>query len=494
MTIQKGLAMALNYRLIAKITTATAVLIGAAMIPSMAVCVIYGEADAALAFLKCIVPIVAAGLLATRLIRPRRENLRMRDGFLVVALCWLLASFLGALPFVISGSIPSMTDAFFETASGFSTTGSSILTDIESLPRGILFWRSFTHWLGGMGILVFFVALLPSLGIGGQNIINAETTGPVKDKITPKTSDSAKTLYTIYCGMTAAEVIFLMLGGVSLYDALLHTFGTVGTGGLSNYSSSVGHFGSAYVDIVIAVFMMLAGINFNLYYHVLRGKPKELFSDYEFRGYLTILAIATGLIAWNLIRNNIYDAGNALRHSFFQVSSITTTTGYSTTDFDLWPTFSKMVLFILMFVGGCSSSTGGGVKVIRVLLLFKLARRGLYRRLHPRAVVAIKADGKALPSEVISGVSSFTLLYIGLLFLGTLLLSLENLDLVSTFTAVLASLGNVGPGFGLVGPAMNYSLFSAPAKLLLSLYMIIGRLELYTIILLFTPGYWNPDR
>lgn len=486
--------MALNYRLIIKVTTAISVLIGISMIPSLAVCVIYGETDAAAAFLKCIVPMVAVGLFATALNRPRRNNLRMRDGMLVVALCWILASFLGALPFVVSKSIPSLADAFFEAASGFSTTGSSILTDIESLPKGILFWRSFTHWLGGMGILVFFVALLPSLGIGGQNIINAETTGPVKDKITPKTSDSAKMLYTIYIGMSAAEVVFLLLGGVSLYDALLHTFGTVGTGGLSCYGDSIGHFQSAYVDIVIAVFMLLAGVNFNLYYQALRGKPKELLSDYEFRGYIVILAIATGLIAWNLTQNHVYSAGTALRHSFFQTVSITTTTGYSTVNFDLWPTFSKMVLFILMFVGGCSSSTGGGIKVIRVLLLFNLARRGLYQRLHPRAVVAIKADGKALPSTVISGVASFVFLYIGLLFFGTFLLSLENLDLVSTFTAVLSSLGNVGPGFGLVGPAMNYSIFSAPAKLLLSLYMIVGRLELLTIILLFTPGYWNPDR
>lgn len=487
--------MVLNFRLIAKITSAILVLIGVSMIPSMAVSVIYGETAAAAAFLKCILPMVVIGTILMRKIRPWSRTLRMRDGFLTVAFCWLLASLLGGIPFVLSGSMNSFADAFFETASGFTTTGSSILTDIEVLPKGILFWRSFTHWLGGMGILVFFIALLPSLGIGGQNIINAETTGPIKDKITPKTSDAAKMLYTIYIGMTILEVVLLMVGGMSLYDSLVHTFGTVGTGGLSIYNTSIGFYHNAYFDIVIAVFMMLAGVNFNLYYHLLSGNPKEFFSDYELRGYLVILGVATGLIAWNLLANGLYDsAGEALRYSFFQSSSIITTTGYSTTNFDLWPTFSKMVLFILMFVGGCSSSTGGGVKVIRVLLLFKLVRRGMYRRLHPRAVVPLKLAGRSLPSEVVSGVSSFVFLYIGLIFLGTLLLSLENFDMVSTFTAVLASIGNIGPGFDLVGPAMNYSIFSAPAKVLLSIYMIIGRLELFTIVLLAAPAFWNPDR
>ncbi|WP_246019759.1 TrkH family potassium uptake protein [Bacilliculturomica massiliensis] len=487
--------MVLNYRLIAKIMSAILVLIGASMIPSMAVSLLYGDTVSAAAFLKCMVPMILVGAVLMKKIRPWSRTLRMRDGFLTVALCWLLASLLGGLPFVLSGAIPSFVDAFFETASGFTTTGSSILTDIEVLPRGILFWRSFTHWLGGMGILVFFIALLPSLGIGGQNIVNAETTGPIKDKLTAKISDSAKLLYTIYIGMTVIEVVLLCLGGMSLYDSLVHTFGTVGTGGLSVYNSSIGHYGSAYIHVVIAVFMMLAGINFNLYYHLISGNPREFFSDYELRGYIAILGIATGLIAIDLVRSGIYDgAGEALRYSFFQSSSIITTTGYSTTNFDLWPTFSKMVLFILMFVGGCSSSTGGGVKVIRVLLLFKLVRRGLYRRLHPRAVVPLKLGGRALPSEVMSGVSSFIFLYIGLLFAGTLLLSFEGFDLVSTFTAVLASIGNIGPGFELVGPSMNYSIFSAPAKILLSIYMIIGRLELFTIILLATPTFWNPDR
>ena len=487
--------MVLNYPLIAKITLAITVLIGVAMIPSALVSAIYAETDCMVAFIKCILPMVFVGLLGMKLIHIKSPSLKLRDGFLVVALCWFLASLLGSLPFLLSGAIPSFADAFFETTSGFSTTGSSILTDIEILPRGILFWRSFTHWLGGMGILVFFVALLPALGIGGQNIINAETTGPIKDKLTPKVSDSAKILYFIYIGMTLLEIILLMAGGLSFYDALIHTFGTVGTGGLSTYNTSIAHFDSLYVDMIIALFMFLSGINFNLYYQLLRGKVREFFHDYELRGYLVILGIAILLIAMNLYSTHTYESlGDALRYSVFQSSSIITTTGYATADFDLWPTFSKTVLFLLMFVGGCSSSTGGGVKVIRVLLLFKLIRRGMHRRLHPRAIIPVKLSGKAVPSEIVSGVSSFIFLYIGLIFLGTLLISLENIDLVSAATAVIASIGNIGPGFSLVGPTMNYSFFSAPAKVLLSLFMMVGRLELFTIILLFTPAFWDPDR
>lgn len=487
--------MVLNFHLIAKIASAILALIGFSMIPSMLVSVIYGETDTVAAFLKCIIPMILIGLLCMKRIRPLSTALKTRDGLLVVALSWFLASLLGGLPFILSGSIPSMVDAFFETVSGFTTTGSTIVQDVEILPKGILFWRSFTHWLGGMGILVFFIALLPSLGISGQNIINAETTGPIKDKLTPKISDSAKLLYTIYVGMTILEVVLLLLGGVNLFDALVHTFGSVGTGGLSSYNDSIGHFNSAYVDIVVGVFMMLSGINFNLYYHLLSGKPKEFFSDFELRGYVIILGGATLLIAANLFATGLYaNVGDALRYSFFQSSSIITTTGYSTADFDLWPTFSKMVLFLLMFVGGCSSSTGGGIKVIRICLLFKLVRREMYHRLHPRAVLPLKLRGKALPSDVVSGVSSFVFLYLLLMLFGTLLLSLENFDILSTLTAVIASIGNIGPGFGLVGPTMNYSVFSDPGKILLSILMIIGRLELFTVVLLAAPTFWNPDK
>ncbi|MEA4987913.1 MAG: TrkH family potassium uptake protein [Anaerovorax sp.] len=487
--------MVLNYKLILKVDAAIGILLAAAMIPSLIVSLLYNEIDAAISFARCIVPMLFLGAFVVYKIKPTSSTLRMRDGFLIVASCWILASIFGAFPFLLSNSIPSFIDAFFETASGFSTTGASILTDIEVLPKGILFWRSFTHWLGGMGILVFAIALLPALGIGGQRIIRAETPGPTLDKLSPKISDSARILYSMYFGMTLLEVILLCIGGVNLYDALVHTFGTVGTGGLSSYNNSIAHFDSIYVDIVITVFMILAGVNFNLYYLLLQRKIKDFFSDYELRGYLIIIAIATVLIAWNLWSTNTYDTiGESLRYSVFQAASITTTTGYSTTNFDLWPTFSKMVLFLLMFVGGCSSSTGGGVKVIRVLILLKLIRRGMYRKLHPRAVVPVKIQGKAIPSATVSGITSFPVLYACLLLFGSLIISLENFDMLTSISSVAACLGNIGPGFELVGPSANYSAFSDFSKMFLAFYMLIGRLELFTIMLLFAKLFWNPDR
>ncbi len=487
--------MVLNYKLILKVDAAIGILLAAAMLPSLLVSLLYNEANAAIAFARCIAPMLLLGSLIVYKIKLTTSTLRMRDGFLIVASSWLLASIFGAFPFLLSGSIPSFVDAFFETASGFSTTGSTILTDVEALPKGILFWRSFTHWLGGMGILVFAIALLPALGIGGQRIVRAETPGPTLDKLSPKISDSARILYAMYFGMTILEVILLCIGGVSLYDSLVHTFGSVGSGGLSSYNDSIAHFNSLYVDIVITVFMVLAGVNYNLYYLLLQKRLRDFFSDYELRGYLLIIGIATLLIAWNLWSTKTYDnIGEALHHSVFQAASITTTTGYATADYNVWPTFSKMVLFLLMFVGGCSSSTGGGVKVIRVLILLKLIRRGMYRKLHPRAVVPVKIQGRSVPSDTVSGITSFAVLYMCLLLFGSLVISLENYDMLTCISAVASCLGNIGPGFELVGPASNFSSFSDFSKMFLSFYMLIGRLELFTIMLLFTKFFWNPDR
>ncbi|WP_324824393.1 TrkH family potassium uptake protein [Sinanaerobacter sp. ZZT-01] len=487
--------MVLNYKLILKVDAAIGILLAVAMIPSLIVSLLYNETDAAVAFARCIAPMLLLGSFAVYKIRPTTSTLHMRDGFLIVASSWILASIFGSVPFLLSHTIPSFVDAFFETASGFSTTGSTILTNIELLPKGILFWRSFTHWLGGMGILVFAIALLPALGIGGQRIIRAETPGPTLDKLSPKISDTARILYSMYFGMTLLEVILLCLGGVSLYDSLVHTFGTVGTGGLSSYNDSIAHFNSIYVDIVITIFMVLAGINFNLYYLLLQKRIKDFFSDYELRGYLLIIGIATILIALNLWFTKTYDTiGESLRYSVFQAASITTTTGYGTADFNLWPTFSKMVLFLLMFVGGSSSSTGGGVKVIRVLILLKLIRRGIYRKLHPRAIVPVKIQGRSIPSDTVSGITSFAVLYVCLLLFGSLVISLENFDMMTSISSVAACLGNIGPGFELVGPSSNYSMFSDFSKMFLSFYMLIGRLELFTIILLFSKLFWNPDR
>lgn len=487
--------MVLNYRAIVRLSGIIIVLLAGLMLPSLLVSYIYGEQDAISSFLYTILPMLVIGNIIMISVKADFNHLRIRDGFVIVALCWTLGSVLGAIPFFISGYIPNFIDAFFETASGFTTTGSTILVNIEILPKGLLFWRSFTHWIGGMGILVFAIALLPMLGISGQRIAKAETTGPTFGKLTPKLTESAKILYTIYIGFTILEIVLLMLGGMNLYDSLIHTFGSIGTGGFSNYNASIAHFDSLYIEIVIIVFMLLAGTNFTLYYYALRGHWRDFFSDGEFRWYLLIFGSAMLLITLNLWLSSTYDSiGQSIRFSFFQSASIMTTTGFGSADFDLWPTFSKMILFILMFIGGSSSSTSGGMKVVRIMIIFKLIKRGIAVRLHPRAVISIKINEKAIPADTSSAVANFILLFVGIFFIGSLLLSLENYDLETTISAVAACLGNIGPGFNLVGPVLNYSLFSDASTFMLAILMLIGRLELFTIILLFTRQFWNPDK
>lgn len=487
--------MVLHYRAAIKLIGIITVLLAGFMLPCLFVSLIYGEADSAEAFIRTIVPMLIVGSFISFAVKADFNHLKTRDGYVTVALCWTLASVLGAVPFVISGYIPNFIDAFFETVSGFTTTGASILPDIEVLPKSLLFWRSFTHWIGGMGIIVFAIALLPMLGISGQRIAKAETTGPTFGKLTPKLTDSSKILYIIYIGMTVLEVLFLILGGMSPFDSLINTFGTVGTGGFSNYNISITHYNNLYYEVVIGIFMVLAGVNFTLYYYTLRGHWREFFSDGELKCYLIVFGSAVALIALNLWLSGSYDSlGQSLRHSFFQSASIMTTTGFASTDFNLWPSFSKMILFILMFIGGCSSSTAGGMKTVRFLLLLKLMKRGIAIRQHPRAVISIKLNTKPIPADTVSAAANFVFLYFGIFFIGTILLSLENHDLITTVSAVASCLGNVGPGFNLVGPMVNYSLFTDASTLMLALIMLIGRLELFTIILLFTRQFWNPDR
>jgi len=487
--------MVLNYKAILKLSGIIIVMMAVLMVPSLLVAFLYGETETMRAFITTILPMLFAGGMIAVGVKAQFDHLKVREGFFIVALCWTLCSVLGSFPFILSGYIPNFFDAFFETVSGFTTTGSSILTDVEILPKGLLFWRSFTHWIGGMGIIVFAMALLPMLGISGQRITKAETTGPTFGKLTSKMTESAKILYLIYIGMTLLQVFLLMLGGMSLFDSLINTFGSVGTGGFSNYNVSIAHYNNLYFEIIISVFMILAGTNFSLYYYALRGHWKDLFSDSEIRCYLIIIGSAILLIALNLWSSNSYDTlGESFRYSIFQSASIMTTTGFASANFDVWPTFSKMILFILMFIGGCSSSTAGGIKVIRILILFKLLKRGIAVRLHPRAIVSIKVNHKPISSDTISAVVCFVFLYFGIFFGATLLLSLEGFDLITNSSAAAACLGNIGPGFNLVGPVLNYSLFSDLSTFLLSILMLVGRLELFTIILLFTRHFWNPDK
>ncbi len=486
--------MDLHVKLLARITGFLFILAALAMVLPTVVSVIYGEEKSTFSFLAVILPSLFVGILMVLFIKPSHNTLHMRDGFIMVAMSWILISAIAALPYVIHGCIPHYVDAFFEAASGFSTTGASILNDIESLPKSMLFWRSFAHWLGGMGILVFAVALLPALGISGQMIVRAETPGPTLSKVTPHTSDMARVLYLIYTGMTIAETLFLLLGGLSFYDAIVHTFATVGTGGFSTYNASIAAFQSPYVEGVITVFMIFSGVNFNLYFLALAGGLRHFWRDAEFRLYILITLLATLATTLYLTATQTYSSLlTSFRYSVFQVVSILTTTGFSTTDFALWPTFTLLILFGLFFVGGSSSSTGGGVKVVRVLVLLQLIKRNLALRIHPNALVTIKLDHKPLHSSTVQGISSFLFLYLLLVFITGLLVSLDGFDLMTSFSAAASCVGNIGPGFHDVGPAFNYSIFSAPVKWVLSFAMIAGRLELFTLLMLLSRRFWNPN-
>ena len=458
------------------------------MLP-MAVAAAYGEA--VLPFLIPALLLAVIGL-ALGLKAPKRSSLYARDGFAVVALAWVLMSVFGALPFVISGDIPHFVDAFFETVSGFTTTGASILTEIEPLHRGILFWRSFTHWVGGMGVLVFVMAILPmSAGDGhGMHLMRAEVPGPSVGKLVSRMGDTAKILYGIYLAMTVLEIVLLLLGGMSLFDACIHAFGTAGTGGFSSRNLSVGAYDSAYFDVVIGVFMLLFGVNFNLYYFLLIKRFRDVFRSEELRAYLLIVGAAVAAIAADIV--HIYGTvGLSLRYAFFQVASIITTTGFATADFNAWPEFSRAILVILMFIGACAGSTGGGVKVARVVILCKTSLGDMRKMLHPNAVTTVRFEGKPLTDRTIRSVHLFLTVYILIFTISVLLLSLDRFDLTTTFTAVAACINNIGPGLEVVGPMGNHAQFSPAAKLLLSFDMLVGRLEIFPMLLLFAPSIWK---
>ena len=482
----------LNFKLIFKIIAILLLIISGFMTVPAVIALYLEEFAPFKSFAITIAFTIVPSLIYLYIIRKdKSESLSTRDGFLFVTLSWIFASLIGAIPFYISGAIPSFTDAFFETISGFSTTGASILTDIEALPKSILFWRSLTHWLGGMGIVVLTVAILPLLGIGGLQLIKAEAPGPTVDKITPRITETAKILWFIYIGFTVAETLLLFVGGMDLYDALTHTFGTLATGGFSTKNTSVGHFNSAYIDAVITIFMFLAGVNFILHYRILTGRTRLLFNDSEFKAYTMIFFAATALVTLNLYIDFNHSFPESLRYASFQVASILTTTGYATADFEKWPYFSQLVLLILMFVGGCSGSTGGGIKVIRLVTLFKQALNEMKLLLHPRGVFVLRISNNVIRKNIVYAISGFFFLYITMLLAVTFVIASSGEDIVTSFTTALATVGNIGPGFGRIGPTENYAFFRDYVKWTLSFAMLVGRLELYTVLVLFTPRFWN---
>ena len=431
----------------------------------------------------------AVGFVMTR-VKPYSSVIYAKDGFVIVGLGWILMSLFGALPFVISGDIPNYIDAVFETVSGFTTTGASILENVEEMSQGCLFWRSFTHWIGGMGVLVFIMAVLPMSGEHSMHIMRAEVPGPTVGKLVPRVRQTAKILYLIYVVMTAVEVVLLLFGGMSLFDALIHSFGSAGTGGFSNKAASVGAYNSPYIEMVIAVFMALFAINFNLFFLILIGRWRDALKSEELHWYLAIIAASVLAIALGI--RDIYGSMlTALRHAFFNVSSITSTTGFCTVDYVQWPEYCQWILVILMFCGACAGSTGGGLKTSRVAMIFKNIACEIRQMLHPRTVTRVQMDGKRMDETGMKAVNTFFACFMVVLVLDTFLVSLDGHDTATNFTAVLSCLSNIGPGISLVGPTGNFNIFSYASKIVLTFAMLIGRLEIYPILILFAPSTWK---
>lgn len=479
----------MNYRVVLRTLGMLLLCEAGAMLPSLAVAIYYRSGDIKAFAVTILILIICGSLLV--LIKPKVKEMYARDGFAIVGLGWLLISFFGAMPFYFSGAVSTAIDSFFESVSGFTTTGATILKQVENLPRGILFWRSFTHWVGGMGVLVLTLAILPSVGARTLHIMKAESPGPAPGKLVPRMGQTAKILYTIYSLLTTVLVIMLLAAGMPLYDSLIHALGTAGTGGFSIRNTSIGAYNNVYIDIIITVFMLVFGVNFSVYYLILKGNLKSALKNGELLLYLGITVMSTVFIAMN-IHGSVFDsAGQSLRHAAFQVASVLTTTGYSTTDFNQWPEFSKMILFALMFVGGCAGSTAGGIKNIRILILAKTIKREMVKIVHPKAVHTIKVDGKTVDEETLSGVMTFYFAFMAIFIISVILVSIDGKDMVTTISSVATAIGNVGPGFGMVGPLGSFADYSVFSKLVLCFCMIVGRLEIFPVLLLLSPHFWK---
>ena len=478
----------MNYSMIFFIIGWVFLIEAALMAPSALVALLYAE-QSIWAFVAAIGLCLLLGVPLVRR-QPANKVFYAKEGCVTVALSWIVMSLMGALPFVFSGVIPSIVDAMFETVSGFTTTGASILKDVEVLPRCMLFWRSFTHWIGGMGVLVFLLCLLPMSGGGySMNLMKAESPGPSVSKLVPKVRSTAKLLYGLYVALSLLELALLLLGSMPLFDALCTTFGTAGTGGFGIKNSSIGEY-SAYIQSIVTIFMILFGINFNVYFLLYMRKPKEAFRCEEAGWYLAIIAVST-LIITVFIRNSFPDLVTAFHHAAFQVGSIITTTGFSTADLNVWPAVPKAILVLLMLIGACAGSTGGGIKVSRIVLLFRTMTREIEQIIHPHMVKKLKFEGRVVGQEVLRSVNAFMVAYV-LIFAGsTLLVCLDGFDLVTSFTSVAATLNNIGPGLELVGPASNFSCFSDLSKIVLIFDMLAGRLEIFPLLVLFFRDTWK---
>ncbi len=453
-----------------------------------AVSLYYHENDSALVFFMVALGLAIVSTPAA-VIKPKNKQMYAREGLVIVALLWVIFPIIGALPFYFSGEIPHFVDAVFESVSGFSTTGSTILTDIEALSRGMLFWRSFTHWVGGMGVLVLVVAILPSSN-DSMYLMRAECAGPQVGKIVPKGKNSAMYLYIIYAGLTVLTMIFLLIGGMPLFDSVCHAMGTAGTGGFGIKNNGIAYYDSAYIDGVLTVSMLLFGVNFSIYYFAIARRFKDILKNTELKVYLTIIAAATVMIMASIYP--IYDSvAKCFRYAIFQVAAIITSTGFGTADYMKWPAFSQMIIMILMFVGACAGSTGGGLKVQRIIIMFKSAVKSIKQTLSPKSVNIVKSDDKAMDISTVHGVHTYLIIFIGLFFASMLLLSLNGVDFATNFSSVTTCINNIGPGLNRVGPTENFSFYSDLSKIVLSVDMLLGRLECFPLIILFSPSIWR---
>jgi len=482
----------MRWHFIANIIGILLVFLGLSMAAPLLVSLYYNDPGRN-SFLLALAITIISGLFLILLSRHKNRDhyINQKEGMTAVALAWTAIGLFGALPFYFSPEFANFTDAFFESISGFTTTGSSVMTHIEGATKSLLFWRSLIQWLGGMGIIVLSLAILPFLGVGGIQLYKAEVPSPVPDKLTPRLSDSAKILWMVYTGFTVLEIIFLLAGGMSLYDATCHSLTTLPTGGFSPKNASVAHYNSVYFDYVIVAFMVLAGINFSLHYQMLRGKTLAFWEDTECRFFLGITLALTLLIAWDTYGSIYGSVKDAFRFASFQVASIITTTGFATADYESYPGFSQLLLFFCMFLGASAGSTGGGMKCARLIVCFKYCYRELFKIIHPRSIRHVKINHIVIPDEVLRSIMGFLALYIGLFILSTCLLALMGFDMMTAMGAVAACIGNIGPGFGSVGPTENFAHLPALGKWLLSWCMLLGRLEIYTVIILFVPEFWK---
>lgn len=481
----------MRWRYIINVVAILVLVLGVSMALPVLVELAFGGPSVA-AILNAMWITIACGLAAFLPTKgPAAEQIGPREGMAIVAVGWTVVGFFGGLPFYLSGQFGPFVNAFFESVSGFTTTGSSILTDIESVSKGLLFWRSFIQWLGGMGIIVLSLAILPFLGVGGMQLYKAEVPSPVPDKLKPRIRDTAMILWKVYAGLTLIEMVLLLLGGMGIYDSVCHALTTLPTGGFSTKNASVAHYQSMYFDTVIIVFMLLAGINFSLHYQMLKGETLAFWRDPECRFFLGAILIMTAFVAFDIFGTVCESVGESVMHAAFQIASIITTTGFATADYEQWPGMSQAIILVCMFIGGSAGSTGGGMKCLRIMLCLKYCYKELFSLIHPRSVSHVKIGGKSVPEDVMRSILGFLALYMFLFALCSVILAGMGVDFLTAFGAVAATIGNIGPGFGMVGPVENFAMIPAAGKWLLVWCMLLGRLEIYTMIILVVPEFWR---